>query len=198
MPRRHRKGRKEKETDDIPREALKKRNLYENSIVIITSDHAFPLGLHGNYHLEAGYHDDSFRIPFFMTYPKNIAPQTITRPFSQMDINPTILDILSITPTQSHFIGTSILDTSDTVHPIFLVQPYAKHFSVIRYPYKYRFFAKTETEYIYHLLDDPLETRSITHKIDATLLQSFRSDLKRMYTSHAHVIHNQIRPPQSY
>ena len=43
---------------------LKKRQLFDDSLVIITADHAFPLGLHGNYHLEAGYHEDSFRIPF--------------------------------------------------------------------------------------------------------------------------------------
>ena len=44
------------------------------------------MGLHGNYHLEAGYHEDSFRIPFFMTWPAKLSPQKISKASSQMDI----------------------------------------------------------------------------------------------------------------
>ena len=43
---------------------LKKRGLSKDVLVIITADHAFPMGEHNNFHLEAGYHEESFRIPF--------------------------------------------------------------------------------------------------------------------------------------
>ena len=177
-------------------EELKKRDLYESSIVIITGDHAFPLGEHGNYHLEAGYHDDSFRIPFFLTWPDHLKPQVIRSARSQLDINPTILDLLNISQSNSHFIGHSIFDGQEQ-RPIYLVQPYAKHFSVIKYPFKYRFFAKTEQEYVYDLEKDPMETKSITKTVPTELMDHFRQELKKIYLSHEVLEKNQFKPPIS-
>lgn len=173
-------------------EELKKRGLFENSLVIITSDHAFPMGAHGNYHLESGYHEDSFRIPFFMTWPAKLAPQTIKKVASQMDVAPTILDLLSISEESSNFQGGSIFDGSSA--PIFLVQPYAKHFSVVRFPYKYRFFEDTQKEYVYDLVADPFEKNSIIQDVPTILIEQFRSDLKTMYQSQFALERNQVRP----
>jgi arylsulfatase A-like enzyme len=169
---------------------LKKRGLYENSLVIITADHAFPMGAHGNYHLEAGYHEDSFRIPFFMTWPSMLTPEIIQHAGSQMDVPITILDALSISVSNTNLSGQSLLSRSP--RPIYLVQPYAKHFSVIRYPYKYRFFAKTEQEFVYNLHDDPLETTSIKNGISSEQLTQFRKDMKRMYLSQSALASDQV------
>lgn len=171
---------------------LDARGIRHNSLVIVTADHAFPLGIHGNYHLEAGYHDDSFRIPFFMTWPDALDEQTITTAASQMDIPVTIMDALSIHLPMTNFQGTSIL--LNQPHPIYLIQPYAKHFSVIRYPYKYRYFSKIDTEYVYHLMDDPMETTSIIETIPHDLLAIFRSDLKKIYLSNTLIQRNQLKP----
>ena len=169
---------------------LEKRGLKDDALVIITSDHAFPMGLHGNYHLEAGYHEDSFRIPFFMTWPAKLSPQKISKASSQMDIAPTILDLLSISQNKSNFQGQSIFDKSE--HPIFLVQPYAKHFSVVRFPYKYRFFANTQKEYVYDLVKDPLEKISIINELPKSTLKQFRLDLKTMYLSQFALENDQV------
>lgn len=177
-------------------EALEKRQLLDNSLVIITADHAFPMGLHGNYHLEAGYHEDSFRIPCFISWPTQLSPRVSRQAGSQMDIGPTILDALGIALPSTHFGGESLLSDAPQ-HPIFLVQPYAKHFSVVRFPYKYRFFAKTEQEFVYDLTNDPLEQTSIIHTLSDHQLTQFRQDLKRMYWSQAAIENNQvIRPNQ--
>ena len=161
-------------------------------MVIITGDHAFPLGLHGNYHLEAGYHEDSFRIPFFMTWPNRMTPKKLNKAASQMDIGPTISDLLSLSIEKIHFQGKSIFNDSNS--PIFLVQPYAKHFSIIRYPIKYRFFAKTEQEFVYNLEKDPREQTSILTEIQPELLKQFRIDLKRMYMTHALILNIELTP----
>ncbi|MEK9726715.1 MAG: LTA synthase family protein [Candidatus Margulisiibacteriota bacterium] len=174
-------------------EELKKRGLYEHSLVIVTGDHAFPLGAHGNYHLEAGYHEDSFRIPFFMTWPNRLIPKAMISPASQMDIAPTILDVLSISTPLTQFQGQSLYQAKKS-HPIFLIQPYAKHFSVIRYPYKYRFFSKTEQEFIYNLSEDPMENASIFGKIPPKLIQDFRKDLQTIYLTNALILNNQLLP----
>ena len=89
-------------------EELKKRPTLKDSLVIITGDHAFPLGEHGNYNLEAGYHEESFHIPFFMVWDGVLTPQKITNPASQIDIGPTIMDLLTIDDQNTSFQGKSI------------------------------------------------------------------------------------------
>lgn len=160
-------------------EELEKRGLSEKSIVIVTGDHAFPLGEHGNYHLESGYNEESFRIPFFMVWKGHLKPEKINVAYSQMDIGPTILDVLGIKGQKTNFTGVSIFFKKP--HPLYLIQPYGKHLSVVRYPYKYRFYTATQQEFVYDLTRDPMETRNLVHEISSETLALFRKDLKHIY-----------------
>ena len=90
------------------------------------------MGEHGIYHQEAGYYEESFRVPFMIHWPQKIKPQIIEKAFSQMDIAPTILDLLDANVSKNSFMGNSIF--SKEPHPIFLIQPYGKHLSVVRWP----------------------------------------------------------------
>ena len=92
------------------------------------------------------------------------------------------------------FQGQSIFNPNS--HPIYLVQPYAKHFSVVRYPYKYRFSANTEQEYVYNLSLDPLEEQSILHALSSDITRQFRADLQYMYMSQFSLNNNQVIPNQ--
>ncbi|MSR88993.1 MAG: DUF229 domain-containing protein [Candidatus Margulisbacteria bacterium] len=160
-------------------EELDKRGLSEKSIVIVTGDHAFPLGEHGNYHLESGYHEESFRIPFFMVWKGHLKPEKINIAYSQMDIGPTILDVLGIKGQKTNFTGVSIFSKRE--HPLYLIQPYGKHLAVVRYPFKYRFYTATEHEFVYDLSRDPTEKHNLSHEISTKKLELFRKDLKHIY-----------------
>ena len=174
-------------------EELDKRNLAEKSIVIITSDHSFPMGEHGNFHLEAGYHEESYRIPFFLVWKDQLKPRIIKKPHSQVDIAPTIIDLLDLDIGRNNFQGISIFQEKRN-KPIYLIQPYGKHLSIIDYPFKYRFYSKTRKEYIYNLGIDPMEHKSIISSIGEDKISYFRKHLKNIFINHYAIENNQIWP----
>ncbi|MGC6367529.1 MAG: LTA synthase family protein [Candidatus Marinamargulisbacteria bacterium] len=158
---------------------LKARGLYENSIVIITSDHTIPMGEHGIYHQEAGYYEESFRVPFMIHWPQKIKPQVIERAFSQMDIVPTILDLLDAKVGKNSFMGNSVF--SKETHPIFLIQPYGKHLSVVRWPKKFLWHGRTGQISVFDLKDDPTESKDIYSRTSDDLKAQFKDDLETIY-----------------
>ena len=149
---------------------LRDRGILDDSIVLITSDHAMPMGEHGIYHQEAGYFDESFRIPFWIHWPKRLGNQKIEGPFSQMDIAPTILDLIDATVNSHHFMGKSIF--SKDLHPVFLIQPYGKYLSVVQWPYKFIWSSRSGKISAYDLLKDPLETHDIWSDLSDEFIDS--------------------------
>lgn len=170
---------------------LKKRGLSKDVLVIVTADHAFPMGEHKNFHLEAGYHEESFRIPFFMVWDGHLAPQKIQGAYSQMDIAPTIIDLLDIELDRSPFQGQSIFQTQRLI-PIYLVQPYGKYLSVISYPFKYLLHTRTMDEFVYDLKKDPMEEINIIDRISQDTLTTFRDEIKRMFANQGRIKKNQL------
>jgi len=78
---------------------LKDLDLYENSIVVFTSDHGEMMGSHGIRPKEKsiGY-DESIKVPFLISYPKiglNAGAQ-ISTPINTPDILPTILSLANL------------------------------------------------------------------------------------------------------
>ena len=94
-------------------------------MVVVTSDHGFPVGEHGINHNEIGFYDDSFRVPFLLIWKGVVSPARISdAPASQLDIAPTLLHLLGLEQRRHHFQGRSLLDASAPVRPIPLIQPY--------------------------------------------------------------------------
>lgn len=144
-------------------EKLEERDYLKNSIVIIVGDHGFPLGEHGIYHTENGYFDESFRTPFLMVWNNKLKPRVITEEvFSQVDIAPSLIDLLNLKLGKHHFQGTSFFDKSTTQNSVFLVQPYnGISLSVVQYPFKYTQNLRTKAEYFFNLKNDPGETENL-------------------------------------
>ncbi len=144
----------------LPRffELLRERKYLENSIVIITSDHSFPMKEHGVYSNEVCFYDETFRIPFLVIWDGVIKPDRIKeRAYSQIDIGPTITDMLGISDAANNMTGISVFDRK-TIHPVYLIQPYNGRFlEVINLPYKYITHLKTGKEYLFNLEKDPGE-----------------------------------------
>ena len=71
---------------------LDENGLYENTIVIYTSDQGFYLGEHGWFDKRFMY-EESFRTPILMRYPKEIKPGThIDELVQNLDFAPALLD----------------------------------------------------------------------------------------------------------
>jgi len=77
---------------------LVQRNLADNSIIIILSDHGEMLYDHDNFLFHGRYlYDSLLKVPLFMKFP-GLTPSVITQRATTVDIVPTILALSSITP----------------------------------------------------------------------------------------------------
>ncbi|PIS02712.1 MAG: hypothetical protein COT85_01390 [Chlamydiae bacterium CG10_big_fil_rev_8_21_14_0_10_42_34] len=99
-------------------EKLKKTPLYENSVLFIMGDHGQMLGEKGS---QRGFHNDLYEenihIPLLILGAKQTR---IDAPASQVDLLPTVLDLLNIQATH-HSVGTSLLRKNDA--PVFFSMP---------------------------------------------------------------------------
>jgi hypothetical protein len=151
---------------------LFKKNYSPRSSLVVASDHSWPIPIHkNNIFNERGAYEENFRIPMLFVPPaferKKFAVDTaVTRRFSQMDIFPTILNLIGL--EQRHLLGESfepwllLADSarrSDPLRPKLSVQPYGGgYISIVQYPEKYLFdlFGKNYTTF--DLEKDPRES----------------------------------------
>ena len=75
-------------------DALGECGMAENTTVIILSDHGDMLGEHGLWY-KMSFREWSARIPLILYRPERFAPCRVTRPVSQVDLLPTLLELAS-------------------------------------------------------------------------------------------------------
>lgn len=177
---------------------INQRDYLKGAVVIITGDHAVPIGRHGNNYNEIGYHEDTFRTPLLLLWEGRLAPRRISDvAHSQMDIAPTVLELLGLSEVEHHFQGTSILGRGKKQHPIYLIQPYAgQYLEVVRYPYKLIYHQRTGKEQLYHLTRDPDEKRNLVLSADSGVMKRLRDDLRAIYLNQKLIEINAIWRPR--
>jgi phosphoglycerol transferase MdoB-like AlkP superfamily enzyme len=184
----------------LPRffELLRERNYLENSIVIITADHSFPMKEHGIYNNEVCFYDETFRIPFLVIWDGVIKPERIKgRAYSQIDIGPSITDMLGIKEAKHNMTGISVFDRKSS-HPVYLIQPYNGRFlQVVKYPLKYITHQKTGKEYLFDLEKDPGERANLMlQNYDAVTISGLKESLNAVYLNQQLIEGNRIRRNQ--
>ena len=94
---------------------LQDSGLAENTIVIYTSDQGFYLGEHGWFDKRWMY-EESFRMPFMISYPKRIEPGTVnSNLLLNIDFAPTMLELAGISIPED-MQGTSFVSQLDMDH----------------------------------------------------------------------------------
>ncbi len=176
---------------------LNKRPEFENSIIIITGDHAYPTGEHGIIFNEVGYFEQSFRIPFLMIWKNYIIP-TIdsTNTFSQIDIAPTILSAINAMPVVHNFQGRNMLSEKPQNEPIYLVQPYnGTILACVDYPYKYIKRMRTNEEWLFDLQNDPDEQKNLIRleEFDSRIIK-LRKAINTIFLNQYLIENNRIFP----
>lgn len=88
---------------------LKQQGIYEETLLIFTSDHGEMLGSHRLYQKMCMY-EESVRVPLFMKFPASasIGSACVEEPVSAVDVLPTMADFLSL-EGQADFSGRSLL-----------------------------------------------------------------------------------------
>jgi arylsulfatase A-like enzyme len=88
-------------------EALTDREIMDNTLIVITSDHGESLGEHGYFGHGFKLYEQSVRVPLIMRLPGVLESGQVLDPLnSSIDVAPTLLDILSIDAT-GEFDGSS-------------------------------------------------------------------------------------------
>jgi len=83
-------------------EALKKSGQWDRTIVAFISDHGEGLGDHDHYHHGYTLYDDQVHVPMILRIPGRDIGRVVDRPVAAIDLAPTILGALGITPPESY------------------------------------------------------------------------------------------------
>lgn len=193
---------------------LESRPELNNSLVIVTGDHSFPMGEHDIYRSESGAFEEFFRVPLCLWWPNHWSSAHLTHTaHSQMDIAPSILNWIGVrqpNPFQGRPIDLNpVSDPVSDPDPVakshsthadknLLFQPYGgRWFVSVRYPNKYIYHAQTGWEGVFDLASDPTETTNLASKPHGwRMLRQFREDVARLYINQRLIDDNRLRPPK--
>ncbi|MBN2686007.1 MAG: sulfatase-like hydrolase/transferase [Pontiellaceae bacterium] len=135
---------------------LKENDLYEDSLIIVTTDHGESFYEHGLPTHSSSLYDDQIRVCTLVKEPGQQSAAVRNDPISQIDINPTILEILGMDNYPS-FQGEPILNNPRTNPIYFICHSLNRGIGILDYPLK---FIRPETRHphLTNIEEDPSET----------------------------------------
>jgi arylsulfatase A-like enzyme len=92
--------------------ALEKSGHLEDTVIILTSDHGEQLGEHHMLDHQYSLYDPLLRVPLIVHYPKAFSPGRESRPVSNFDLFPTLLEVLNISSS-----ATGSVSAISLLHP---------------------------------------------------------------------------------
>ena len=174
-------------------EALRQGPANQRTVVIVTADHGEAFGEHGERFHGFEIWDEIVRVPLLIAVP-GVAPQHLTQPVSQVDLEPTILDLAGLDPdpgARGVSLVPELMGAKVPPRPILIDQPRNPYYDAKR-----AFIEKTDEGYVklHHLIDantyrlfnldrDPGEKHDLVEQ-DPELLKR----LRRAYTSYVATI----------
>ena len=161
--------------------ALKRLGIYENTLIIYTTDHGFSLGHHGIWGhaqatLPANAHRATFSIPLMMRHGDGFLNQHTQTHVSQIDLFPTVLELAGIEP-EGYNDGSAAVSLGqglrsgdfDKPDEVFMEQEETRAIRTPDWLYKRRFqLAPTPPfgDELYDLNNDPLEKNNLIGRAD--------------------------------
>jgi len=172
--------------------SIKSRAMMSNTLIIFTSDNGGLYGITKQPPLRAGkgsYYEGGIREPFFFTWKSKISPGTSSEvPITNMDLFPTILEVLGTEQSSIELDGQSIMpvlkgETSEMDRPLYwhfpvYLQAYNVHDnenrdslfrtrpgSVVRYQnWKLHYYFEDDGMELYNLAEDIGERNNLVHE----------------------------------
>lgn len=163
----------------------------QNSLVAVVGSQGFPTGEHGHFHDGRGLGDENLRTVFVLTGREAARVQV---PASQVDVAPTLLRALKIS-APGHFTGRELQTAIRADRPVYFSQAAdGKYWGFVAYPYKYVFHVKTGDEQVYHLGDDPGETKPLDPVAQKAVYESLRKRIGLLPLNQAVLLRNRLWP----
>ena len=91
---------------------LKRRDLYDRALIIVTSDHGEAFGEHRLIAHGVSTYEDQVHVPLFIKFPHQSTPRAVRGLVSHVDILPTVLHVLGI-PNPPKVQGISLVNPGD-------------------------------------------------------------------------------------
>lgn len=158
-------------------QGMKMLGLSKKTLFLILGDHGYPMGEHEkSYNQQKGLFEEQIHVPLLIYGENRIQnPRIIDRLSSQLDLLPTILDMLNLSAV-NHGIGTSLLRECNDPK-VFFHNPYMHRFFGLRQgDYKAIFVKNLNRIKLYNLKNDPDERIDISEQ-HPNLVKNFAKDL---------------------
>ena len=131
---------------------------FENTLFILMGDHGQPMGEHENRQIRKGVYQENVHIPLLIYKKGDLEPQSIPFVGSQMDLLPTLIDLLKI-PCSHHSIGFPLSRQKPGRTVLLGNIDISKNLGLIDWPYKYT------TEGLFNLALDPNEQSNLQSEL---------------------------------
>lgn len=161
-------------------EYLKQEGLWENTLIVLTSDHGQAFYEHGFAAHAGKLYDEVMRVPLMVRVPA-LKPRFHNRPAQHVDIAPSILHLLGL-PPHPGFQGMNPLANHSKRHSIYMMAqtPLAHQYALIRDGYKLIYDVREGLYFLYDLSRDPRERRELSFR-QPKLLAQMAGRLQRWY-----------------
>jgi arylsulfatase A-like enzyme len=159
-------------------QTLKRLDIYDEALIILTSDHGEEFWEHGSFEHGHSLHDELLWVPLILKLPRSSSAREVATAVSIESILPSVLDICQIDHVDQHLTGKSLMPLIDTgasydedqsIHSTGVLY-YGQKESAIFGEYKYVLDVITGEEILYRIGADgqyqsPLESPS-TEQLD--------------------------------
>jgi len=185
--------------DQIKRlfEFLKKNELYEDSLIVLTADHGEGLGQH-KWYAHGKIYNEQINIPLIIKLPKDMRKkkEKVSKLASIMDILPTVMTVLDLPVSEKdkeQLEGINLLNNTEKREYVFVERTHRKvkwkpgwkpglKYALLNSRWKYHYYAEEDDEF-YNLRNDYIETKNLIKKKHG-VADGFRKEIEKEIVEH--------------
>ncbi|MDY6857687.1 MAG: sulfatase-like hydrolase/transferase [Thermodesulfobacteriota bacterium] len=161
---------------------LKELDIFENSIIIFSSDHGEAFNEHDSFS-HRNLYDEILRVPLIIRFPQTLQRyyrKSVDDPVGIIDVVPTILDSCKIPYYPNHFQGTSLLSLLSEKKSFSRKYTFSEHIHVKAIAIlRFKLITSKKTKRLYDIIYDPGETNNLfKNKIEENSLIAIYDKLK--------------------